>query len=243
LHERPLREVHSEVIRPTQRSPCLGCPRERQDKNRCARNCKRLRAYQIATDYLMEEGIMKSPLTEKEAKAAAMKRKKDAASAEKKRQPGLTLTQVVKEILAGYPPGHEFTVDDLGSAVVAELGRKIHRPTLLCCLREAIRAGFPATARRNGPDEPRTYVVAASPPPQTDQMPTQPEPASAAVESPPPEAADISRSRSPDSPTMAATITIHCAIDRNRLMEFLKSLGVNIVPDGVELGGIYVRSA
>jgi hypothetical protein len=43
-----MREVHCEVLRPTQRSPSIGCPRELEPKDGCADDCDRLRIYQAA---------------------------------------------------------------------------------------------------------------------------------------------------------------------------------------------------
>ncbi len=44
-----MREVHLEVLNPTQRSPCVACPRELEPKDGCIANCERLRIYQIAS--------------------------------------------------------------------------------------------------------------------------------------------------------------------------------------------------
>ena len=165
-------------------------------------------------------------------KAPAPKRRKPAPATRREPDAGdlPTLGHIVRKILDGFPSGREFTLEDLDRDASVLVGRKVNSGTVSTCLSAAIRDGFPATKRRNGHGLPVTYRVEKPPPPEEEPR-QDPSPATSLTPQP------------ATSTTMAAAITIHVAIDRARLMDFLGSLGVHLVPGSIELGAIHLRSA
>jgi hypothetical protein len=130
LPERPMREVHCEVIRPTQRSPCLGCRREDQPKDRCIENCERLRIYQAATADIIDKTHTHELVGERTApvKQGAKRETPPAAKPREKKEQtprAKEIQQAVRKVIDGYPAGHEFTFPDLVQDVSRLLGRTV----------------------------------------------------------------------------------------------------------------------
>lgn len=53
-----MKEIHHEVIRPTQRSPCVGCRNEKESKARCIEGCEKIKVYQDAIHELERKGVV-----------------------------------------------------------------------------------------------------------------------------------------------------------------------------------------
>ena len=51
-----MKEIHKEVLFPSQRSPCRGCKNEDELKSKCMADCKKLKKYQDALYELRKKG-------------------------------------------------------------------------------------------------------------------------------------------------------------------------------------------
>ena len=165
-----MREVHCEVLHPTQKSPCLGCSRELEDKNDCAADCGRLRLFRLAAGLDIEEDSMPKPAG------------KNTAPADSSRMPtpeeSIVISEIRREISHGdssrfddflrillgeLPPGQRFTLDDIAGETLGRLGRKVHRNTILASFRRLRDDGFRSVIDRGGPTNRRTVYEIANP--------------------------------------------------------------------------------
>jgi hypothetical protein len=125
-----MREVHSEVLRPTQRSPCLRCPRELEPKEDCAESCDRLRVCQAAAADISDRTHTHELVGESTApmkQAAKTETVPAAKPPEKKEQTPKTkeIQETVRKVIDGYAAGHEFTFPDLVQDVSRSLGKTV----------------------------------------------------------------------------------------------------------------------